>query len=140
MTRYLLRVSFCVRQLGGHVEHNLLIMETCVNRFCPRLPVSDIQASPKPGGENKKRKQRLRPEQEEQREQNCAANRGNADQQLCGRQKSRIRSGRMLRAAARSALIHLLGTDKGVLSARSITLSVQPQISGHSKVLLFLFS
>lgn len=57
MTQYLLRVSFCVRQLGGHVEHNLLIMETCVNRFCPRLPMSDIQASPKPGGERKKREE-----------------------------------------------------------------------------------
>lgn len=41
------------------MEHNLLIMETCVNRFCPRLPMSDIQASPKPGGEREK-KERLR--------------------------------------------------------------------------------
>lgn len=29
------------------MEHDLLIVEICVDRFRPRLPVSDIQASPK---------------------------------------------------------------------------------------------
>lgn len=53
MSLYLLWVSFCVRQLGGHMEHNLFIMETCVDRFRPRLPMSDIQPSPKPGREKK---------------------------------------------------------------------------------------
>lgn len=49
MSLYLLWVSFCVRQFGGHMEHNLFIMETCVDRFHPRLPMGDIQPSPKPG-------------------------------------------------------------------------------------------
>lgn len=35
------------------MEHDLFIMETCVDRFCPRLPVSDIQPSPKPGRKKK---------------------------------------------------------------------------------------
>lgn len=56
MSLYLLWVSLCVRQLGGHMEHNLLIMETCVDRFCPRLPMSDIQPTPKPGEEKEKKK------------------------------------------------------------------------------------
>lgn len=38
------------------MEHNLLIMETCVDRFRSCLPVSDIQPTPKPGDETKKKK------------------------------------------------------------------------------------
>lgn len=59
MSPYLLWVSLCVRQLGGHMEHNLLIMETCVDRFCPRLPMSDIQPTPKPGEEKQKKKEEI---------------------------------------------------------------------------------
>lgn len=143
MTRYLLRVSFCVGQLGGHVEHNLLIMETCVHRFCPRLPMSDIQASSKPGGEKNKRRD-WGPEQEEQREQDCAAQKGGGGgrggdwhQPLCGRQKSSIRSGSILRAAGQSTLIHLLWTDKGICLLHQSLWPFLPQISGHSKVFLF---
>lgn len=33
------------------MEHNLLIMETRVDRFGPRLAVSDVQPTPKPGRE-----------------------------------------------------------------------------------------
>lgn len=51
MSLYLLWVPLGVRQLGGHMEHDLLIVEVCVDRFCPRLPVSDIQAAPKSGEE-----------------------------------------------------------------------------------------
>ena len=33
------------------MEHNLLIMETGVDGLCARLPMSDIQPTPKPGEE-----------------------------------------------------------------------------------------
>lgn len=59
MSLYLLRVSLCVRQLGGHMEHYLLIMETCVDGFCPRLAMSDIQPSPKPGEQKEKKRERI---------------------------------------------------------------------------------
>lgn len=134
MPLYLLRVSFCVRQLGGHMEHNLLIMETRVDRFYPRLPMSDIQASSKPGGEKKgdtegqgkrrkesrnvKTREELRSttvwETEEQRyewtdSQNCWAVYPHPS----------------------------LWSDKGILSVQSITLTIPPQISGHSRVFFF---
>lgn len=38
------------------MEHNLLIMETRVDRFRSCLPVSDIQPTPKPGDETKEKK------------------------------------------------------------------------------------
>lgn len=59
MSLYLLRVSFCVRQLGGDMKHNLFIMEICVDRFCPCLPVSDVQPTPKPGDEKEKQKEEI---------------------------------------------------------------------------------
>lgn len=59
MLPYLLGVSLCVRQLGGHMEHNLLIMETRVDGFCPRLPVSDIQPTPKSGEEKEQEKEEV---------------------------------------------------------------------------------
>lgn len=37
------------------MEHDLLIVETCVDRFHPRLTMSDIQAAPKSGEEEGKR-------------------------------------------------------------------------------------
>lgn len=52
---YLLRVSFCVRQLGGHMKHNLLIMETRVDGLYPRLTMSDIQPTTKPAEERRQR-------------------------------------------------------------------------------------
>ena len=59
MSLYLLRVSLGVRQLGGHMEHNLLIMEICVDGFYPRLPVSDIQPTPKPAEEKEEKKKEV---------------------------------------------------------------------------------
>lgn len=45
---YLLGVSFCVGQLGGHVKHDLLVAEVAVHRLGPRLPVGHVQASSEP--------------------------------------------------------------------------------------------
>lgn len=40
--QYLLGVPFCVRQLCGHVEHDLFVTEVTVDRFSTSLPVSHI--------------------------------------------------------------------------------------------------
>lgn len=45
---YLLGVPFRVGQLGGHVEHDLLVAEVAVYRLGPRLPVGHVQASSEP--------------------------------------------------------------------------------------------
>lgn len=40
--QYLLGVPLCVRQLCGHMEHDLFVAVVAVDRFCASLPVSHV--------------------------------------------------------------------------------------------------
>lgn len=51
LVMYLLRVSLCEGQLGGHVEHDLLVSVDGVDRLRPRLTVGNIQTSTEPAQE-----------------------------------------------------------------------------------------
>lgn len=43
--RYLLGVPLCVRQLCGHMEHDLFVAVVAVDGFCASLPMSHVQPS-----------------------------------------------------------------------------------------------
>ena len=45
---YLLRVLFCERQHGGHVEHHFPVLVLGVHGLQASLPVLGVQASPEP--------------------------------------------------------------------------------------------
>lgn len=53
LCQYLLGVPLCVRQLCGHVEHDLLVAVVAVYRFGAGLPVSHIQPSAETAGTTK---------------------------------------------------------------------------------------
>lgn len=132
LSLYLLRVSFGVRQLGGHMEHDLLIMETGVDGLCPRLAVSDIQAAPESGEEMEKGKnwvcrESREAEREKGREKVASKNERRHNRKD---EQSGIRSGTPecapLRAPGQFTLIHHREDAKGTAAAHSITVSAAP--------------
>lgn len=115
------------------MEHNLFIMETCVDRFRPRLPMSDIQPSPKPGrvkkGESGPRDRRI--------ESTNMTAKGLLRSTIVEDRRAALQE----QFSEQSVYPHpSLWNDKGILFVQSITLTIPPQISGHSQVLFFFLS